>query len=74
VNVIDNFELDLYWTKTPLEPKYFFKVRCFELLEDHRYPNNCRLTCDILFISITMVVSEFAFNIGGHVFKDITLI
>jgi len=69
VNVTDKSELDLYLTETPLEPKYFPKLYVLSYWKDRheRYPNLCRLACEVLSIPITIVASEFAFSISGHV-------
>jgi len=69
VNVTGKFELDLYLTETPLEPKYFSKLDVLSYWKDcqERYPNICRLACKVLSIPITTVASESAFSVGSHV-------
>ena len=68
INVTSKFELDLYLTETPLEPKCFLKldVFCYRNDGQEHYPNICRLTCEGLTIPITIVAKESAFSIGGH--------
>jgi len=62
VNVTCKSKLDLYLIETPLEPKYFSKFDVFSYWKDpqERYPNLCRLACEVLSISITIVASESA--------------
>ena len=69
MNVTGKSELDLYLTETPLEPKYFPKLDVLSYWKDRqeRYPNLCRLACEVLSIPITTVASESAFSIGGKV-------
>ena len=69
MNVTGKSELDLYLTETPVEPKYFPKLDVLSYWKDRqeRYPNLCRLACEVLSIPITTVASESAFSIGGHV-------
>ncbi|KAH1245735.1 putative AC transposase [Glycine max] len=68
VNVNDKSELDLYLAETPLEPKFFPKLDILSYWKDRqeRYPNLCRLACEVLSIPIT-VASESAFSIGACV-------
>jgi len=69
VNVNGKYELDLYLTETPLEPKFFPKLDILSYWKDRqeRYPNLCRLTCEVLSIPMTTVTSESAFSIGARV-------
>ena len=69
VNVNDKSELDLYLTETPLESKNFPKFDILSYWKDRqeRYPNLCRLTCEVLSIPITIVASESTFSIGARV-------
>jgi len=59
--------MNLYLTKTPLEPKYFPKFDVLSYSKDRQecYPNLCRLACEVL--SIPTIASEYAFSIGGKV-------
>ncbi|XP_025981662.1 zinc finger BED domain-containing protein DAYSLEEPER [Glycine max] len=69
VNVNDKSELDLYLAETPLEPKFFPKLDILSYWKDRqeRYPNLCRLACEVLSIPITIVASESTFSIGARV-------
>eukprot|EP00256_Glycine_max_P070816 XP_025985411.1 zinc finger BED domain-containing protein DAYSLEEPER-like [Glycine max] len=69
VNVNGKSELDLYLAETPLEPKFFPKLDILSYWKDRqeRYPNLCRLACEVLSIPITIVASESAFSIGARV-------
>ena len=69
VNVNGKSELDLYLAETPLEPKFFPKLDILSYWIDRqeRYPNLCRLACEVLSIPITIVASESAFSIGARV-------
>uniref|UniRef100_A0A0R0HSA4 HAT C-terminal dimerisation domain-containing protein n=1 Tax=Glycine max TaxID=3847 RepID=A0A0R0HSA4_SOYBN len=59
----------LYLAETPLEPKFFPKLDILSYWKDRqeRYPNLCRLACEVLSIPITTVASESAFSIGARV-------
>ena len=72
MNVSGKSELDLYLTETPLKPKYFPKLDVLSYWKDRqeRYPNLCRLACEVLSIQIIAVASEFSFNIGGHLLNN----
>ena len=69
VNVNGKSELDLYLAETPLEPKFFPKLDILSYWKDRqeRYPNLCKLACEVLSIPITTVASESAFSIGVRV-------
>ncbi|KAG4939107.1 hypothetical protein JHK84_045304 [Glycine max] len=69
VNVNDKSELDLYLAETPLEPKFFPKLDILSYWRDRqeRYPNLCKLACEVLSIPITTVASESTFSIGARV-------
>jgi len=61
--------MDLYLIETPLELKYFPKLDVLSYWKDRqeRYPNLCRLACEVLSIPITIIASESTFSIGGKV-------
>lgn len=62
-------ELDVYLSETPVEPKLFQKLDVLTYWKDRqeRYPNLCRMACEVLSIPITTVASESAFSLGSRV-------
>lgn len=62
-------ELEAYLNERNLDPKFNPKLDLLGYWRDSidRYPNLCRMACEVLSIPITTVASESAFSIGSRV-------